>query len=216
MLRIEKITTREEDDIIEGCKKYSKTAQRALYEKYAPVMRAICIRYANDTQEVKDIIQEGFLKVFSCIKQYTKKGSFEGWIKRIIINTAITHYNNNKKHYYHYDIDEVKEKDFNVYDTGEYEADDEQTGSDEMDNENTGFIYKSDFSREELMDVLNKIPEIFRVVFNLHFIEDYQHKEIAEILNIDITTSRTRLLRAKKMIQKELYELSIKKINKVE
>jgi len=187
-----------------------------LYEKYAPMLRGICLRYVNNPQEAKDIVQDGFLKVFSNISQFKGQGSFEGWLKRIFVNTAITHFNKNKKHYYHSDITEIRETSINS------QAEDTENSSEiEIDlsdvDENTidyNMIKNAEFSQEELLEALKVVPEMFRIVFNLYAVENYQHKDIADVLKIDENTSRTRLLRAKKIIQRELYKMSIKKLAK--
>lgn len=206
----------DEAKIIEGCKKYNGQAQKLLFEKYAPMLRGICLRYVNNPQEAKDIVQEGFLKVFSNISQFKGQGSFEGWLKRIFINTAITHFNKNKKHYYHSDITEIKETTINGGDEGTESSSDKEIDLKDVDEESIdlNMIKNAEFSQEELLEALKVVPEMFRIVFNLYAIENYQHKEIAEALKIDENTSRTRLLRAKKYIQRELYKMSIKKLAK--
>jgi RNA polymerase sigma-70 factor (ECF subfamily) len=207
-----------EQEIINGCKKYHKVAQKALYEKYAPLMRGVCIRYVNPKNEVKDVLQEGFLKVFSKINDYKSLGSFEGWMKRIMINHAINHYYKNRKHYQHIDINDINESEiyYEISDITEDSADENSMSPDELQqNEiNAEIIEKVGFTHKELMEILDHVPESFRVVFNLHCVEHYKHEEIAELLNIDISTSRTRLLRARKIIRRILYQKSIDKLSK--
>lgn len=190
-------------------------AQKELYNKYVSSMYGICMRYTNDPSEVKDILQEGFLKVYLKIKQYSGKGSFEGWIKRIMINTAITQYNK-KKNKRHLDIANVKETLINKEFIDDNINSDDDIDKDEIDEEiiNVDVIKKADFSVDELLSVLNILPAGFRMVFNLYVMENYKHKEIAKKLKINEKTSRTRLLRARKIIQKELYKLSIEKVSK--
>lgn len=178
-------------------------------------MCGICMRYTNDPSEVKDILQEGFLKVYSKIKQYSGKGSFEGWIKRIMINTAITHYNKKKKKR-HLDIENIKESQIKKEFIDGDAISDKDIDKDDIDEDriNIEVIKKADFTVDELLSVLNILPGGFRMVFNLYVMESYKHKEIAKELKIDEKTSRTRLLRARKIIQKELYKLSIEKMSK--
>lgn len=176
-----------EEQIIEGCLKNDRNAQRVLYDRYAPLMLGICMRYAQDKAEAEDVLQEGFVKVFLRIKQYKKKGSFEGWLKRIIINTAISNYRKNLKHYYHSELGDVSE--------GYYK---------------TKFP-NSDFTKDELLAVIRELPKGYRIVFNLYAIEGYKHKEIADMLDIDTTTSKSQYSRARKLLQKKLKELSKEK-----
>src|SRR6478752_4210201 len=101
-------------DIINGCKEYNSVAQNALYKAYAPKMKALCVRYSANEEEAKDLMQEGFIKVFSNIKSYNGKGSFEGWIKRIMINTAISHYKKSKNKYAVEDISLLNSKEIGL------------------------------------------------------------------------------------------------------
>lgn len=197
------------DQILKECKQYNKFAQKLLYDRYAPIMKGICFRYVSDPDMVKDIVQEGFIKVFSKIKQYSGNGSFEGWMKRIFINGAISHLRDQQKSLKHLNIEEVDETAFvedNVNSIDDVSVNKDVIGDFQL-------IISADFSESELLDVLNKIPVKYRTVFNLFCIENYKHEEIALVLDIDISTSRTRLLRARNIIQKELIELSIEKLS---
>ncbi len=174
-----------EDQLIERCKKQDRAAQKILYDRYAGLMLAICTRYVYERSEAQDILQEGFLKIFLKISEFEGRGSFEGWLKRVIINTAITHYHKSSKHNkYHYEISDVQETRF---ETEKYS--------------------ESEFTRDELFNVLNSLPEGYKVVFNLYAIEGYKHKEIGKLLNIDINTSKSQYSRAKKLIRKKLNQL---------
>jgi RNA polymerase sigma-70 factor (ECF subfamily) len=200
-----------EQEIITGCKKYRQTAQKALYDKYASLMRGVCMRYVRDESEVKDLLQEGFLKVFKNINSYKGSGSFEGWIKRVMINNAINHYQKNRKLNQHIEIGKINE----------IEIQDEVPEDSEIDDSvdrlelNSELVQKAGFSHDELLEIMNQIEEPFRLVFNLHYIENYRHDEIAGLLNIEIATSRTRLLRARKLIKQKLYEACINKLGKL-
>lgn len=178
-----------EKEIIDGCIKNDRKMQKVLYDKYSSKLYAICLRYAKDRAEADDMLQEGFLKVFTKIEQFSQEHSFEGWIKRIIINTAITHYNQNLKHYYQKDIDEINESEIQQFE-----------------------VYDAEFSNEELLGVVQELADGYRVVFNLYAIEGYKHKEIAETLGIDVATSKSQFHRAKKIIQEKLQELSKVKV----
>lgn len=182
-----------DDEIIEGCLKNDRKMQKALYDKYASKMFAVCLRYAKDRDEAGDILQDGFLKVFTKIDQFSREHSFEGWIRRVIVNTAITHYYQNKKFMTQQNIDEINETEIEFFDYKE-----------------------ADFSNEELMMVIQSIPDMYRVVFNMFAIEGYKHKEISDLLNIEVSTVKTQYHRARKMIQTKLEELMKEKNKNVE
>lgn len=202
------------DQIIKECKQYNKFAQKLLYDKYAPTMTGICFRYISDPDTVKDIIQDGFIKVFSKIKQYSSNGSFEGWMKRIFVNTAISHIRQQKNYKKHLSIEDIEETIF-VDESANHHVNENVIDKGNFDKNEIDFqlVESADFSETELLQVLDKVPTKYRIVFNLFCVESYKHEEIAEMLDIDISTSRTRLLRARNLIQKELYEMSIKKLS---
>lgn len=170
--------------LIRRCIQGEPTAQKELYKKYAAVLMGICLRYAPDRPAAQDILQEAFVKIFLNVKDYSAQGSFEGWMKRIVINTAITNYHKNLRHRHNYDVDEM-------YDIP---AEDES-------------FDRADFTREELLGVINRLPQGYKMVFNLFAVEGLKHREIAEMLGIDINTSKTQFLRARKFIIKELNKL---------
>ena len=172
-------------------------------------MCGVCIRYCFHENEVWDVLQEGFLKVFSKIHSFNGKGSFEGWIKRVMINHAIDHYQKNKKHYQHTDIDKISE--LYIYDE-DLDNSSLEVGDCSEKEMTSEIMDKAGFSHKELLEVLNNLPEPFRIVFSLHCIEHYKHEEIAELLNIDVNTSRTRLLRARKMLKQLLYKMSMERM----
>ena len=176
-----------EQQIIEGCLKNSRKAQKMLYDKYASKFLGMCMRYAKDRLEAEDILQEGFLKIFGRISQFSGLGSFEGWMKRIIVNTAITNYRQNLKHYYKQHIDEVNESDIDAT------------------------FSESEYSLEELLKVIQALPPGYKMVFNMFAIEGFQHKEIAEMMGIDVTTSKSQYSRAKKLLREKLAELKKEK-----
>jgi len=178
-----------DEDIIEGCIRNERKMQKALYEKYSPTLYAICLRYAKSPEEAQDILQEGFIKVYRYIKQFSREHSFEGWLKRIFVNTSITHYKQNLKHYYQQDIDELKET-----------------------RAVAGNYTEVDFTKEELLNVIGSISDGYRMVFNMYAIEGYKHKEIADALGIDVATSKSQYHRAKKVIQQKLEELAKEKM----
>ncbi len=174
-----------EEELIEKCVANNRKAQKILYDTYAPIMLGICLRYVYERSEAEDILQEGFLKVFTKIKEFSHRGSFEGWMKRVFVNTAITHYHKNTKHNkHHYQIENLNVKDNNSVVYGEAE-----------------------FTKDELLKVIQSLPEGYKLVFNLYAIDGYKHKEIAEMLKIDINTSKSQYSRAKKLIRKKLADI---------
>jgi RNA polymerase sigma factor (sigma-70 family) len=171
-----------EDELIERCRKNDRTAQKMLYDKYAGLMLAICRRYVFEKSEAEDILMEGFLKVFTKINEFEGRGSFEGWMKRIFVNTAITNYHKSSKHNKnHFDIEEIQIRKSEKPSYGE-----------------------SEFTHEELFRIIHSLPEGYKIVFNMYALEGYKHKEIADMLGIDINTSKSQYSRAKKLIRKRL------------
>lgn len=173
-----------ENEILDGCIKNNRAMQKVLYDKYASKFYALCLRYVHDKAEADDILQEGFLKIFTNIHQFSREHSVEAWMRRIIVNTALTHYKKNVKHYYQKEIDEVKEIDIESYN-----------------------VEEAEFTQEELLKIIQNIAEGYRVVFNLYAIEGYKHKEIADMLGIDEATSKSQFHRARKIIQERLIEV---------
>jgi len=174
----------DERQIINGCCKRDKKAQKALFDRYKSILLGVCIRYSDQREEAEDILQDGLVKIFVKIQDFAGTGSFINWMKKIMVNTAITHYHRNLKHQYHQDIDEVNETDIEGI---EFEM--------------------AEFTRDELLDVIANLPEGYRMVFNLYAVEGYKHKEIAEMLEIDINTSKSQYSRARGLIRKKLFEL---------
>lgn len=177
-------------EIIQRCARHERQAQQLLYDKYSRLLLGICLRYAGDKAEAEDILQESFLKIFFSIKDFSGTGSFEGWLRKVAVNTSITHYHRNLKHRYHIEIEE-----YVSIETG--------TSSFEEDL----------FTSDELYKVLNELPAGYRMVFNLYAIEGYKHKEIAEILGIDTNTSKSQYSRAKAVLREKLRKLRRLKSN---
>ena len=165
-----------ESTIIEGCIQKRQESQRLLFEKYAGKMMSLCLRYVNDQQEAKDLLQIGFLKVFDYIHQYKGEGSFEGWMRRVFVS-VITRSLAKKK---------LDFTDIDTVDSG-------------IAFEDPSVIAK--ISEEEIHQLILKLPDGYRTVFNLNVIEGYTHEEIAALLNIQPATSRSQLLKARKMLQ---------------
>jgi len=183
-LTIDKSVT--EELLIEGCQKNQAQAQRDVYDRFSPMMYAVCIRYIGDTEVAKDIMIQGFLKVFNKIQQFRNEGSFEGWIRRIMVNESLTFIRKNKFMHLEVDLETAERSPDMNYVEDQIEA-------------------------EELMDIINMLPPGYRTVFNLYAIEGYSHKEIGEMLGISENTSKSQLSRARKHLQDLLlkYEMNV-------
>lgn len=174
-----------EQNIIEGCRKHDRKAQQQLWKQYSGYLLGVCMRYATDRPEAEDMLQEAFLKIFFNLGDYSGTGSFKGWLRKVTVNTAITWYHRNLRHKHHSDIEE--------YVTVE-------TGTE-------GF--EEDFyTAEDLYKVLNELSPGYRMVFNLYTIEGYRHHEIAEMLGIDVNTSKSQYSRARAILRKKIGELA--------
>jgi RNA polymerase sigma factor (sigma-70 family) len=171
-------------DILAGCIQGRSSAQRKLYDAYSRMLLGVCNRYAASIEEAEDIMQEGFVKIFLHIREFKGDGSLVAWMRRIMINTAITHYHKMRKHRYHDDLDDVRESSFEDSDWSE-----------------------ADFTREELYSIIHRMPDGYRMVFNLYAVEGYKHREIAEILEIDENTSKSQYSRARRWLQERLIKL---------
>lgn len=173
-----------ESQLVDKCLAGSAEAQELLYRRYSSKMFGVCLRYAKNRMEAEDILQDGFIKVFQNLKHFRKEGSLEGWVRRIMVNTAINYYKSNLKYLQTMDIDDVPGSSGLSVDA-----------SDQM-------------SVKVLLKLVQGLPEGYRVVFNLYVIEGYSHKEIAAMLNVSENTSKSQLSRARKVLQEK-----VKKIN---
>ena len=168
-------------DIIEGCIRGEKNAQDRLYKQFSSLLYGICLRYAGNKMEAQDVLQEVFVKIYNNIASYNHQGSFEGWLRRIAVNTSITNYRRNLKHAFQKDVDDLTKM-----------------------NEEPFDVEDSEFTAEELMLCIEKLPLGYKTIFNLYVIEGFMHKEISDMLNIDVNTSKSQLSRAKVYLQREL------------
>ena len=146
-------------------------------------MLGICFRYTKSQDEAEDVMQEGFIKVFLNIDRFREEGSFEGWIKRIMVNTALNYYHKAQKTNSHRNIDDIRETDI--------------INDDEP-------LVKAPFSQKEMLDAIHELPEGYSNIFNLYVFEKYKHKEIAEMLNISVNTSKSQLAKARIYLKKVL------------
>lgn len=170
-----------EAELVDKCVKADMHAQKQLYITYSPKLYVICCRYTSCREEAKDVLQDSFIKIFHNIKTYKQRGSLEGWLKRIVVNTALSKYKQTKKRVVSYSAE--------IENLGEF-ASDEVVNEEEFDH----------YDEPTLLGVISNLPDEYRMVFNLHCIENYSHKEIAELISIKEETSRIRLLRARKKI----------------
>ena len=172
-----------EKELIEACKNNDVRAQKLLYETFSRKMMSVCLRYADNREMAEDFLQDGFIKVFSSIRSYSYEGSFEGWMRRIFVNTAL----------------EALRKNDLLRNGVELDALEPQQEAD--------YSAVEKISADELMELIAQLPPGFRTVFNMFAIEGYSHREIAETLNINESTSRSQYTRAKRLLQKWIKEL---------
>ncbi len=163
------------DHILDLCKRENSKAQKELYDFYSPILFGICRRYIKNYQDAEDVLIEGFYKIFSKLKQYNGKGSFEGWMKRIVVNESLMFLR--KRNVFKFSI--------------------------EVDNLNLAerAVAEHRLMYKDLMDVLATLPTGYRTIFNLYEIEGYKHREIAELLGISINTSKSQLILAKNKLR---------------
>ena len=165
--------------LIEQCKKGKARYQKILYDKFACKVYPVCYRYAKNEEDAKDILQETFIRVYSKLDTFQDKGSFEGWIRKIAVNTSIRHYQNSLRKIDQHDI--------------EYAPD---LASDET--------ILSEMNAADILKKISELPNGYRVIFNLYAIEGYSHKEIAEELGISESSSRSQLTRARQSLIKAI------------
>lgn len=162
------------EEIIQGCKKGNRKSQDALVQKFAPGLMALCSRYVSDTGLAQDALQETFIAAFKYMDTYTGEGNFNGWIRKIAVNTSLTVY----KKYHKIKFDSLNDGD-------EYRIPIQQPE------------VEDDMNADQVLKLLRLLPESMYLVFNLHVIEGYHHQEIATLLNINEKTSRAALSKAK-------------------
>ncbi|SHN02398.1 RNA polymerase sigma-70 factor, ECF subfamily [Cyclobacterium lianum] len=169
----------EEKDLINACLKGERMAQRELYGQYSGKFLPICIRYVKNRDLAQDVLVEGFMKIFESLPQFKNAGSFEGWMKRIMVNQALLTLRNNKNLRMEVEL--------------------------EMHNDCRDFHTQQwDFGAEELLQIISALPVGYRTVFNLYAIEGYSHREISQMLDISESTSKSQLSRARMILQQKL------------
>ena len=166
--------------LVKNCVNGKVESQELLYRRFSSRMFGVCLRYAKNRMEAEDIMQEGFIKVFQNLKSFRNAGSLEGWVRRIIVNTAINYYKKNLKYLQTLDIDDC------------------------INNENISVESNDNINMKILLNLIQNLPEGYRMVFNLYVMEGYSHKEIGETLGISENTSKSQLSRARKVLQEKL------------
>ena len=167
--------------IIKGCLAGDRRDQELLYRRYSAKLYAVCLQYSGNDEEARDILQEGFIKIFQNLEYYKHEGSFEGWMRRITVNTALERFRTLHKLYRVDDIDLIPEPDA------------------EPDNQDYAGLEAND-----LLDIIRELPPKYRMVFNLYAIEGYTHKEISKMVNISEGTSKSNLSRARFILQRRV------------
>lgn len=176
----------DEQLLIAGCKRGDQNARKELYEQYAPAMLSVCMRYVNDRETARDLLQDGFIKVFTKFDTYAEIGSLGGWLRRVFVTTALEHLRHNDALKFSVSVDEYNDL-----------------------NQKTNATAIDKLSADELMNCIAQLPNGYRTVFNLFALEGYSHKEIAEMLNIKESTSRSQFIRAREVLQKNVQSLLV-------
>lgn len=166
-----------DDDLIRGCRENNRKIQEMLYRRYAKLMFNLCLLYESDHDRSKDILQEAFIKIFSNIGNFDKKGSLKGWMRKIVTNTAIDHYRKN-----------YSEAKFIPFENTIHPFSNEES-------------VNSILNKKDIISQVKRLPDGARMVFQLFAIEGYSHKEIAKLLNISEDTSKSQISRAKQLLQ---------------
>jgi RNA polymerase sigma-70 factor (ECF subfamily) len=174
-----------EEAILSGCLQNDAGAQRELYTRYSPKMLSVCYRFAHNREDAEDMLQEGFIKVFSQVHTFQNKGAFEGWVRRIMVHTCINHLKKNKKFNESVDI---------IYANGV-----------QVREESVPSIVQA----KQIVECIRLLPLGYRTVLNLYAIEGYTHKEISTMLDVEESTSRSQYTRAKQMLEDILIRKNI-------
>ncbi|MDD2797486.1 MAG: sigma-70 family RNA polymerase sigma factor [Bacteroidales bacterium] len=170
-----------EKELIESCLKNDRKAQKELYDRYSRKMMGVCFRYTGDSETAKDMLQDGFIKIFASLSTFQFNGSFEGWMRRIFVNTCLEHLRKNDILHDAADLDHAAAP---------------LSGS--------SYSVVESMSANDLMKIIGELPKGFRLIFNMYEIEGYSHKEIAEVLGITESTSRSQLTRAKQLLKNRI------------
>ena len=183
-------TSTSEEELIEGCRQNKARAQKALFDKYSSKMLGVVLRYIKDRDESEEVMIGSFMKVFDKIDQFKSEGSFEGWIRRIMVNESLMYLRKNKNMYLEVDLEKA-------------------------DREPNYGQLSDHLEEEDLLRMVQELPMGYRTVFNMYAIEGFSHAEIAEQLGINVSTSKSQLSRARALLQKQLIALETDVNNKL-
>jgi RNA polymerase sigma-70 factor (ECF subfamily) len=175
-----------DEQLVKKCLEKDSLAQKQLFEFYSKRMMGVCLRYSKDRDEAQEVLQIGFIKVFEKLTLYNGKGSLEGWIRKVVVNTALDNIRKNKKYLDNVEVDKV---DYQL-------QNDDVSGYDNL-------------KAQDLLAIIQAMPTGFKTVFNLFAIEGYSHKEIAEELNISVSTSKSQYSRARAYLKRIIIEEKI-------
>lgn len=166
---------------LQACLRGDRLAQKQFYERFRGKMFVVCLRYANNREDAEDMLQEGFVRAFRDLSQYTGAGSLEGWVRKVIVNTALQFLQKQRRGLLTVGIDDQ-----------------------EFPDDSPEPMMQNESNPQQLLRILQQLPPGFRAIFNLHVLEGYSHPEIAEIMGISVGTSKSQLLRAKAHFRKLL------------
>ena len=169
----------QEKELIEGALAGEERASRLLFERYAPLLMGVCQRYCRTQAEAEDVLQDAFIRLFEKLPKYGFKGSFAGWARRLTVNVALKTY---------------QRKRFQM----------EQAGLENITDRGGAPTAYAELGEQELLDLIQRLPDGYRIVFNLYAIEGYSHKEIGDMLGIQEASSRSQLLKARKVLQAQI------------
>jgi RNA polymerase sigma factor (sigma-70 family) len=169
-----------ESDLIKGCIAGDRRMQEELYRRFASKMYAVCLRYANNADDAQDLLQEGFIKVYRNLHRFRAEGSFEGWIRRVFVNTSIEHF---------------RKKSTKMLMV---------TDKEESNIEDADITALQRLAEKDIINIIQELSPGYRTVFNLYVVEGYSHKEIGDLLGISEGTSKSQLARAKGVLQKKI------------
>lgn len=169
-------------DLIKGCIRENRACQKEVFRRYAGKMMAVCLRYSRNRMEAEDVLQDAFIRIFDHIGDFAFKGSLEGWIRRIVVNTALQQYRQLSRR-------------------------EEEQGLEEVETFALEPSIYAHLHEKELLNLIAQLPDGYRMVFNLHAIEGYSHREISELLGIEESTSRSQLVKARKLLQAKILDM---------
>lgn len=169
-----------ETDLISGCIQGNRQMQEELYKRFSGKMYAVCLRYAGNAEDAQDLLQEGFIKVYRNLHRFRAEGSFEGWIRRVFVNSSIEHFRKKSLQ-----LSKVSDKEEDTIEDADTTA---------LDN----------LAERDIISLIQQLSPGYRTVFNLYVVEGYSHKEIADLLGISEGTSKSQLARARSILQKKV------------